>query len=142
MFLDIIDIQILELLRENARLRLKDIALHLNLTPASVKYRIDRLIESGIIHKFTILIDQKKIGYDILVFLIIYAASKNYISSIVQYLKQFPEISKITVLMGDPDIISEVNVTDMKNFIEFLKKISQIEEIQTFKTWFITDVVP
>lgn len=141
MFLDIIDIQILELLRENARQSLTDIASQLNMTPAAVKYRIQRLIESGIIYKFTIVIDRKKIGYEISAFLIINAVSKIYISSIVKYLKQIPEISKITILMGDPDIISEVAVTNMNNFIEFLKKISQIEEIQTFKTWFVTDIV-
>jgi DNA-binding Lrp family transcriptional regulator len=141
MFLDIIDIQILELLRENARRRLTDIALQLSLTPAAIKYRIQRLIESGIIHKFTILIDQKKIGYEILAFLIIYATSKTRVTSIVKYLKRLPEISKITILMGDPDIISEMNVTNMNNFIELLKNISKIEEIQTFKTWFVTDIV-
>lgn len=141
MFLDILDIQILDLLRENARLRLKDIGLQLNLTPAAIKYRIHRLIESGIIHKFTIVIDQKKIGYEILAYLIIYASSKLHVSSIVKYLKQFPDVSKIIVLMGDPDIITEVNVTTMNNLIELLKNISQNEDIQTFKTWFVTDIV-
>jgi Lrp/AsnC family leucine-responsive transcriptional regulator len=113
----------------------------LELTPAAVKYRIQRLIETGIIHKFTIQIDRKKVGYDILAFLIIYAMSKTHIGSIVKRLKQFPEISKITTLMGDPDIVSEISVTNMNNFIELLKKISQFDEIQTFKTWFVMDII-
>jgi len=141
MFLDIIDIQILELLRENARLKLTEMAIKIDLTAAAVKYRIQRLIETGIIHKFTILIDRKKVGYEILALLIIYAISKTQIGSIVKHLKQFPEISKITTLMGDPDIVSEINVTNMNNFIELLKKVSQFDEIQTFKTWFVMDII-
>ena len=141
MFLDLIDIQILELLSENARLRLTEMAAKLELTAPAVKYRIQRLIETGIIHKFTIQIDRKKVGYDVLAFLIIYAISKTQIGFIVKRLKQFPEISKIITLMGDPDIVSEINVTSMNCFIELLKKISQIDEIQTFKTWFIMDII-
>ena len=141
MFLDMIDIHILELLSENARLRLTEMAAKLDLTAAAVKYRIQRLIETGIIHKFTIQIDRKKVGYDILAFLIVYAVSKTHIGSIVKHLKQFPEISQITTLMGDPDIVSEINVTNMNHFIELLKKVSQIDEIQTFKTWFVMDVI-
>jgi Lrp/AsnC family leucine-responsive transcriptional regulator len=141
MFLDLIDIQILDLLSENARLRLTEMGEKLELTPAAVKYRIQRLIETGIIYKFTIQIDRKKVGYDILALLIIYAIAKTQIGSIVTHLKQFPEILKITTLMGDPDIVSEISVTNMNNFIELLKKISKIDEIQTFKTWFVMDII-
>lgn len=141
MFLDIIDIQILELLSENARLRLTEMAAKLELTAAAIKYRIQRLIETGIIYKFTIQIDRKKVGYEILAFLVIYAISKTQIGSIVEHLKQFPEISKIITLMGDPDIVSEINVTSMNSFIELLKKLNKIDEIQTFKTWFIMDII-
>ncbi|MDD1776562.1 MAG: Lrp/AsnC ligand binding domain-containing protein, partial [Candidatus Helarchaeota archaeon] len=118
-----------------------EMAAKLELTAAAVKYRIQRLIETGIIYKFTIQIDRKKVGYDILAFLIIYAISKTQIGSIVKRLKQFPEISKIITLVGDPDIVSEINVTSMNGFIELLKKLSQIDEIQTFKTWFIMDII-
>jgi Lrp/AsnC family transcriptional regulator for asnA, asnC and gidA len=141
MFLDMIDIHLLELLRENARLRLTDMGAKLGLTAAAVKYRIQRLIETGIIYKFTIQIDRKKVGCDILAFLIIYAVSKTHIGSIVKDLRRFPEISQITTLMGDPDIVSEINVTNMNHFIELLKKVSQIDEIQTFKTWFVMDII-
>lgn len=140
MVLDIIDLQILKLLKENARLKLRDLGFQLNMTPAAIKYRIDQLIESGIIDKFTILINRKKI-FEISVYLELYAVSKTNIGIIVNSLKKFPEISKISVLMGNPDLIAEIAVSDMTTIINLLKRISQIEEIQTFKTHFVMDTI-
>ncbi|HUX98854.1 MAG TPA: AsnC family transcriptional regulator [Candidatus Deferrimicrobium sp.] len=141
MFLDVIDLQILNLLKENSRAKLTKLATDVNLTPAAIKRRIERLVECGIIDRFTISINYRKVGFDILAYLVINAASKEKISSITISLKKFPEIAKITVLMGDPDFIAEIHVNDLNTLINLVKKISQIEEIQNFKTWFIMDII-
>ena len=140
MFLDVIDIQILNILKENSRLKLVEIGSKLNLTPATIKNRIDRLVEFGIIDKFTILINRKKAGYEISAFIVIYAVSKFYVKKVAADLKDFTEISKISILMGDPDILAEIDLNSMHTLIQLLTKISQIENIQTFKTWFVQDV--
>ena len=140
MFLDMIDLQILNILKENARLRLKEIASRLNLTPTTIKYRIDRLVECGIINKFTISIDYRKVGYEIIAYLVVYAISKIHIANIIEHLKRYPEISKISVLMGNPDLIADLTVSSMNTLIDFLKNVSQIGEIQTFKTWFVMKI--
>ena len=141
MFLDLIDIQILDLLKENSRSRFTELGDQLNLTPAAIKYRIDRLVKDGITDKFTILINRKKVGFEVLAFLVVYAVSRIHVATIVEALKNFSEISKISVLMGDPDMLAEICVINMNNLIRLLKDVSDIEEIQTFKTWFVMDVI-
>ncbi len=141
MFLDIIDIQLLEKLKQNSRVKLTSLASQLNLTPSAVKYRIVRLKEYGIIDRFTIQIDKKKIGYEISAFLIIQAISKIHVQTIINSLKKYPEVSKISVLLGDPDIIVELGVYSINNLINLVKNLSQVEEIQTFKTWLVMDVI-
>lgn len=141
MFLDLTDLQILNLLKENSRSKLTEIADKLKLTPAAIKYRIDRLVEAGIIDKFTILINQKKVGFEVLAFLIIYANSKAHLGTIINTLKQFPGISKLCVLMGDPDIIVELTLNHMNTLIDLLKRLNQIEEIQNYKIWIIQDII-
>ncbi len=141
MYLDLVDIEILELLKQNARLKLTTLAETLNLSPATIKYRIDRLVQFGIIDKFTILLNRKKVGYEILAYLIIYATSKIKINSIVDALKPYTQISKISVLMGDPDLIASISLNTMNELIHLLNSISQIEAIQTFKTWFVSEEI-
>lgn len=141
MFLDVIDIQLLESLKQNSREKLTNLATQLNLTPSAVKYRIDRLVECGIIDKFTIQIDPKKVGYEISAYLVIYATSRIHINTIIDYLKNCSEVSKIAVLMGDPDLIIHLSVISMTNLAMLIKNLSQVEEIQKLKTWFVTEIV-
>jgi len=142
MFLiDVRDLTLIELLKQNSRAKLKNLAQNLNLTASAVKYRIDRLIECGIIDKFTISLNRRKIGYEILAYLIINASNKIQIKTIVDYLKDMPEVSRISVLMGDPDIIVDLNAYSYESLVRLLKRISQIEEIQAFKTWFVMEEI-
>ena len=143
MFLDVRDLRLLELLKQNSRAKLKYLAQNLNFTASAVKYRINSLIECGVIDKFTIEINRKKLGYEVLVYLIIYATSKLHVNTIVNYFEEFSEVSKISVLMGSPDLMVHLNVYSMDLLVNFLKRISQIEEIQTFKACFVMDeIVP
>lgn len=141
MFLDVRDLRLLELLKQNSRAKLKTLAQNLNLTASAVKYRIDRLVECGIIDKFTISLNRRKVGYEILAHLVIDASTKSQINMILDYLKDLPEVSRISVLMGDPDIIVDLNAYSYESLVRLLKRISQIEEIQTFKTWFVMDEI-
>ena len=43
--------------------------------------------------------------------------------------------------MGDPDFVAETNMYNIDMLIQLINKVSQIEEIQTFKTWFIIDEI-
>jgi len=54
LIVDQIDLKILNILRENARVKYIKIARHIGLTEGAVRRRIKRLITNGIIKKFTI----------------------------------------------------------------------------------------
>lgn len=141
MFLDVHDLQLIDLLKQNSRAKLTELANNLNLSAATIKNRIEKLVEWGVIDKFTISINRKKIGYEISAYLVINAVNKIYLNKIIKNLEEFTEIAKISVLMGDPDIIAVLNAYSMENIVNFLKKMSQIAEIQTFKTWFVMDEI-
>ena len=51
--LDNIDEQILDILQENARMSLKDIAEKVFLSPTAVGARIDRMLQEGVLEGFT-----------------------------------------------------------------------------------------
>ncbi|ELY47379.1 Lrp/AsnC family transcriptional regulator [Natronorubrum sulfidifaciens] len=63
--LDDTDLEILELLLEDARRPYKEIADHVGLTPPAVSDRIARLEEQGIIQGFTIDVDRERLRGDV-----------------------------------------------------------------------------
>jgi Lrp/AsnC family transcriptional regulator of lysine biosynthesis len=52
--MDETDAKILNLLRENARMKNTEIARHVNLTERAVRARIEKLVREGVIRKFTV----------------------------------------------------------------------------------------
>jgi Lrp/AsnC family transcriptional regulator of lysine biosynthesis len=52
--MDDTDAKILNLLRENARMKNTEIARHVNLTERAVRARIEKLVREGVIRKFTV----------------------------------------------------------------------------------------
>ena len=61
--LDRKDRKILNILQENSRASYTHIANKLGISEATVRYRVKKLIANGVINKFTVLLDPKKIGY-------------------------------------------------------------------------------
>jgi len=52
--MDIIDQKILELLKENSRMSFNEISENINKTEATVRRRVKKLLEEGIIKRFTV----------------------------------------------------------------------------------------
>lgn len=67
--IDEIDNQILKILSENSRVKLKTIAEKVHLSQPSTKERILKLEKKGIIARYTIDINHSKLGYNLHVFL-------------------------------------------------------------------------
>ena len=59
--LDETDVQILELLVEDARRPYSDIAARVDLSPPAVSDRVERLRESGVIRRFTVDVDREAV---------------------------------------------------------------------------------
>lgn len=63
MKLDNTDIQIIELLKRNAKLSMRELARLVHLSAPSVADRVKRLEDEGIIEGYTIQINRKKLGF-------------------------------------------------------------------------------
>jgi Lrp/AsnC family leucine-responsive transcriptional regulator len=67
--MDAIDLLLIELLQKNARMTISDLSKKLNLSRPSIKERMFRLQEKGIIEGYSARISLKAIGRDILLFI-------------------------------------------------------------------------
>ncbi len=121
---------ILEILEKNSRMKNVEIARMLNVSEAYVRRIIKKLVEDGIIKKFTIDIDPKKIGYEI-VSLVGIDTEPDSILNIIEALKKMPEVKKIYLSTGDHMILAEIWARSNEEFSRIIfEKIGKIKGIK------------
>lgn len=59
------------MLTENARFSLREIAAVVKMSPSSVRNRMERLYDLGVIKRYTLEVDHRKIGFEINVVVLI-----------------------------------------------------------------------
>jgi len=120
---DNLDFQILKILAYNSRMPTIDIAQKLNLTTNTVRKRIKRLIDLGVILKFHITINWELIGYkwfkaDI------YLKDYNKIQQIIKYLEANPYLAYIDKTLGYADLELELIVKNVDQLKQIIEEIS------------------
>ena len=138
--MDIVDLKILELLKDDSRMSFNDISENVGKTEATVRRRVKKLKEEGIIKKFTIeyRIDNKprtratvKVEPDF-----------KEIKRILKELLEIEEITNIWRLSGDCGLFMKVEIESIEKFNPLIEeKISQIKGVKIVETCFITDVI-
>lgn len=67
--MDSYDIQILNILQENAKISMAELARIIGLSPTATKERIKKLESEGIIKGYSAVIDYEKVGYSLISFI-------------------------------------------------------------------------
>jgi Lrp/AsnC family transcriptional regulator, leucine-responsive regulatory protein len=129
--LDKKDLRILDLLKENAHWSVKQIAKKAALPITTAHNRIKKLEKSGVIKKYTVLIDNKKIGKMIRAIVAVNADYQHLKEEgitqieVAKKLREFPEVEDAFVVTGRKDIVMTVSVKDMEDLREFLYRVGQ-----------------
>ena len=82
--MDNIDIKILNLLKQNARMSASEIGEKINLSVSAVLERIKKLEKSGIIKQYTLILDPKLINKDVSAFISIGLDHPKYNESFIE----------------------------------------------------------
>jgi Lrp/AsnC family leucine-responsive transcriptional regulator len=132
--IDDIDREILELLRQDARRTIADIAEHVSLSPAPVKRRIARLQETGVIAGYTVLLDHDKLGSSIDAFTELRFAGDADIDEIVATISRLPEVHEVFTTAGDPDALIRIRVADVEHLKEIVNRLRRTKRVTGTKT--------
>ncbi|MEL7609071.1 MAG: Lrp/AsnC family transcriptional regulator [Bacillota bacterium] len=131
--LDEIDQQILALLVENSNIAYAEIARNLELSRAAITKRVNALIAEGVISRFTVNIDPKKLELDIIVLFEISTLPAKT-RDIMEELSQYGEVGEI-LLTGTASIFAFAYLRDIGHLNEFMMhSISRMEGVQEIKT--------
>ncbi|MCK5023020.1 MAG: Lrp/AsnC family transcriptional regulator [Candidatus Aenigmarchaeota archaeon] len=135
------DERILEILAQRGDLTVRQIASRTLLPITTVHHRIKRLKSEGIIKRFTIDVDHKKLGKSIAAYVLVKADSK-YLKGfrrtqhdLVKDLKKFHFVEKADIVTGTIDMILLIRVKDIEDLdkiiIDKLRDVQGIESTQT-----------
>jgi len=132
--IDDTDRRIIRSLLVDARTPCQQIAKEFNVHPSTVAYRIRKLLESGVIKKFSISVDWRKLGKNVEAAILIDAAQRD-VRKLAEHLSSLDEVIEVHSVAGYHDLLIMVAATDMDEFRRFLEdklgKIPQIEKINT-----------
>lgn len=138
--MDVIDLKILEELKMDSRMSFNEISKRIMKTEATVRRRVKKLREDGIIKRFTIdyVVDTKpKTSATIKI-----EPDFKDIKRILNELKEIEEITAIWRLSGDCGLLMKVDIASIEKFNPLIEeKISQISGIKIVETCFITDII-
>ena len=140
MDLDNTDRRILDYLQQDSSITVKALAEKLCLTATPVHERIKRLERDGIISKYVALLDQKKVGKNLIVFISISLKnhSRSYLEKFVAEVEAYPEINECYHIAGNFDYLLKAQLKDMEAYTQFiLSKLSVNNNIDQVQSSFV-----
>ncbi len=127
--MDKINMQILNLLIKDSRTSITDISKEVNLSRPSVKERIEKMKEAGIIKNFTLDLDYHKLGKNIIFFLNVSNINIPY-NNFEEIIKKIDDVIEIHRVAGHNNYIMKIatkNTSTMNEILESLVEYCKVE---------------
>lgn len=142
--LDKLDLSILKLLQQNARITVKEISDKIHLSTTPVHERIKRMEQSGVIKQYITLLDGAKIGKGLMV--ICYVSLKQHGKhtgdKFIKTILQLDEVLECLTISGEFDFMLKVVAANMDEYYNFhVNKLSSIENVGNVQSVFVMGVV-
>jgi Lrp/AsnC family transcriptional regulator for asnA, asnC and gidA len=138
--LDNINLKIIDFLSKDSSTPFVEIAKQIGISDATVHIRVRRLLAAGIINKFTISVDNNRLGYDHLAFMGI-NVEPGFAEELTDELSKVDEVLEIHEMHGRFDLLLKVRAKDLDqmrdivvNKIRILPHIIETELMTVLKS--------
>ena len=134
--LDSIDEKIIELLQENARISIKDIAAKVFLSSPAVTARIERLEKNGIIIGYHAQVDPAALGYRIKAFINL-EVEPSQKQDFYPFIESIENVIECNCVTGEYAMLLEVefwNTVELDHFIKDLQRFGKTRTQIVFST--------
>ena len=130
------DEKILDALKQNSREPIREISKKTRIRPSTVHQRIQKLIENNVIEKFTVKLNNKEVGENFIVFMLVKGSTTDYIGSKILHDRHVKEVFGIT---GEYDLLMKLKFRDVEEFHNFVLKFRKDnKDIQSTMTMVAT----
>jgi len=141
---DAMDLAILKLLQQNARITIKEISDKVHLSTTPVHERIRRLEERGIIKQYVTLLDGAKVkkGLMVICYISLRQHSKAAGDKFIKAILGMNEVLECLTISGEFDFMLKVVAENMDSYYDFhVNRLSQIENIGNVQSVFVMGVI-
>ncbi len=121
--LDQIDKQLIEHLQENGRQTTSELAHEVGMSVPAVAERIRKLQESGIIQRFSAVVDPKKIGMDVGAYISLISESSAHYDEVIERAQAHPDVLEIMSTTGGGSHMLLVRMENTSTLESLLKQI-------------------
>ena len=122
--LDEVDKRILNILNQNARISLTDLARKINFSVDGIRKRMLKFEKNGVIYRYIAIPNYNLLNFPISATVLIKTKSvdEGRLAEFVMYLKKHKRITYLLTLTGDSDFSVTVIARDMQDFETFSKE--------------------
>lgn len=143
MELDRVDRQILQGLQADATVSVQALGERVGLSHNATWRRVKRLEEAGIIRKRVALVDPKRVGYGVTVFVTVRTShhTEAWLEKFAKGVAALPEVMEFYRISGDVDYLLKVLVADIAEYDRFYKKLIAIAPLYDVSSNFAMEQV-
>jgi len=138
--LDKSDRIILKMLQDDCNVSLKKIGEKTGLSSSTVHYRVNRLVEEGVITGFKACVNPLKVGKEILaISLITGRYGPDYVKKIGEKVSKIPGVWAAYFLLGNIDFAILLRASSREELKDIIDSIIRIDEVERSNTYLILD---
>lgn len=137
MMLDNYDLRLLQIIQKNARIPQSELGELINLSTAAVNRRLKKLYETGVIKKYTALLDQEALGLGLTIIANIEVESEQLdeLDFTRKSFQQCPNIQQVYYVTGEWDFVLVFTVKSMEDYNELTRELFFANKnVKRFKT--------
>lgn len=131
--MDETDNRLIALLRRNGRASLSELAADLGITRATVRVRLDRLVQSGQIAGFTVMTRADVASNPVRGLMMLEIAGRGA-ERIIRSLRSIGAVRAVHTTNGSWDLIAEIGAETLEDFDEVLTRIRKLDGINRSET--------
>ena len=138
--LDELDVAILKHLNEDARKSYRDIAKDVKASISTISNRIRRLESDGIILGYAPMIDESKLGFDVLAVVGV-KIHKGKMLEVQRRIAKDDRVTHVYDITGEWDSVVVVRLRNTKELDSFIKRLGAMEYVESTYTQVVLNVV-
>ncbi len=138
--LDDLDVRIVRLLNSDARKSFRDIAKEVDASISTVSNRIHRLEEDGVISGYVPLLNESKLGFDVLAVVGV-KIHKGKLLEVQRRIAKDERVTHVYDVTGEWDSIVVVRLRTTRELDAFIKRLGSMEYVENTYTQVVLNVV-
>ena len=140
--MDNIDLKILELLQDNARISNADISRSLEMAPSAVLERMRKLEANDIISGYEVKINPKSLNYGLVAFIFVREIEGKGTWTTGEQLSELPEVLEVHHVAGEDCLLVKVRTKDTSDLERLLTKdFAAIESLVSTRTTIVLSTI-